>query len=103
MLRINCPYCGLRDETEFTYIGAADLHRPAADAGQAAFFDHVYLRDNPRGLHAELWQHTGGCRAYLKVARDTQTHEVKDCVWPQGQFAKSLKGQLADRSKGAGE
>ena len=82
MLRIKCPYCGLRDETEFTYHGAANLHRPDGDADAKAFYEYVYLRDNPRGEHEELWQHTSGCRSYLKVRRNTQTHEVIGSAWP---------------------
>ncbi len=83
MLRIKCPYCGLRDETEFTYHGAANLHRPASDASEQEFYTYVYLRDNPRGEHEELWQHTAGCRSYVKVRRNTQTHEVLACGWPE--------------------
>ncbi len=82
MLQLRCPYCGVRDETEFSYHGPAHLPRPAADAGERAFFDHVYLRDNPRGPHEELWQHTGGCRAFVKVQRDTQTHQILGFAWP---------------------
>ena len=82
MLRLNCPYCGLCDETEFSYHGEANLHRPAGEAGQEAFYEFVYLRKNPRGDHEELWQHTAGCRAFLKVRRNTQTHEVLGSAWP---------------------
>ena len=41
-----------------------------------AWFDYVYLRDNPKGGTDEYWQHSGGCRAWLVVERDTLTHEV---------------------------
>jgi methylglutamate dehydrogenase subunit B len=77
-MRIRCPYCGERDVGEFTYRGDATLVRPdpaAAKAG-AAFFDYVYVRDNPAGLHDEHWYHGGGCRAWLVVQRDTRTHEI---------------------------
>ena len=82
MLKLTCPYCGVRAETDFTYHGAANLHRPEAEADEHAFYEYVYLRDNPRGDHEELWQHTGGCRSYIKVRRNTQTHEVKGSSWP---------------------
>jgi methylglutamate dehydrogenase subunit B len=77
-MRINCPYCGMREAAEFTYLGAADLKRPdpsAADA-QQAFFEYAYLRDNSAGPFAELWYHGGGCRSWLRVVRDTRTHEI---------------------------
>jgi len=75
MLIIECPYCGPRVQVEFTY-GGADLPRPAPDAPTDAWFAYVYLRDNPKGPHAELWQHSAGCRTWLRVRRDTRTHDV---------------------------
>jgi heterotetrameric sarcosine oxidase delta subunit len=80
MLRIPCPYCGARDEVEFTYRGDATVTRPAPDAGIDAFHDYLYLRRNPRGWQVEWWQHHGGCRAFLKVLRHTVTHEVRGVV-----------------------
>ena len=47
-----------------------------ASTDQAAWNSYVYDRPNPRGRHRELWQHLGGCRAYLVVERDTATHEI---------------------------
>jgi heterotetrameric sarcosine oxidase delta subunit len=76
MLRIRCPHCGERDETEFRYRGDASRRRPDADAGLAAFTAYVYERDNPRGWHLEWWLHVGGCRKLLKLARHTLTHEI---------------------------
>ena len=26
---------------------------------------------------AELWYHGGGCRSWLRVVRDTRTHEIE--------------------------
>jgi methylglutamate dehydrogenase subunit B len=77
-MRIDCPFCGLRDAQEFAYLGDASPKRPDPSAPDAAdaFFDYVYLRDNPAGPLAELWYHTSGCRAWLVVERDTRTHEI---------------------------
>jgi len=78
MIRIRCPFCGEREQTEFVYLGDAHFERPdpqASDA-QALFLDAVYLRDNPAGVHEELWYHVYGCRSWLRVTRDTRTHEV---------------------------
>ncbi|MEC7259701.1 MAG: sarcosine oxidase subunit delta, partial [Pseudomonadota bacterium] len=45
------PLLGLRDAQEFTYLGdAALIDRPDPAAGEAAFCDSVYLRDNPAGV-----------------------------------------------------
>jgi len=40
--------------------------------------DYVHVRDNIAGETVELWHHVLGCSAWLKVVRNTVTHEVKD-------------------------
>ena len=76
MLRIPCPFCGPRDHTEFVYEGDATVAYPALDASEDAWFEAVFLRENPRGPHEEMWHHTQGCRCLLVVERDTLTHEI---------------------------
>jgi sarcosine oxidase subunit delta len=80
MLRIPCPWCGERDETEFRYRGAAAGPRPPPQADLAAFSAYVYERDNPRGWHREWWLHVGGCRRLLLVVRHTLSHEIRASV-----------------------
>lgn len=73
------PLLGLRDSQEFTYLGDAHLiDRPDWQAADALdqFHDYLYLRDNPAGLHRELWFHEQGDRSWLVVTRDTRTHEI---------------------------
>jgi sarcosine oxidase subunit delta len=82
MLRIPCPWCGLRDETEFRYRGDAGKIRPAADAPLAAFNAYVYERDNPCGWHLEWWLHVGGCRRLLRLVRHTLSHEIYSVARP---------------------
>jgi sarcosine oxidase subunit delta len=36
----------------------------------------MFFRDNPRGLHHELWIHAAGCRQYFNTTRDTVTYEI---------------------------
>ena len=78
MMLISCPHCGPRDAAEFTYGGDASVRRPANPdtLSDEQWADYVYLRDNPRGEHAELWQHSSGCRRWIEVRRDTCTHDV---------------------------
>jgi heterotetrameric sarcosine oxidase delta subunit len=77
MLRIHCPICGMRDETEFTYGGDATVKRPdMAETDPAPWLDYVFNRDNPRGPHREYWHHATACRQWLVVERDTLTHAV---------------------------
>ncbi|WP_158964652.1 sarcosine oxidase subunit delta [Chachezhania sediminis] len=78
-MRIPCPICGPRDSREFTYRGAA-LDRPAPDAGADAWEDYVHLRDNPAGPTLDLWYHHAGCASWLKVSRNTVTHEITGAV-----------------------
>jgi len=58
MLRIPCPWCGVRDESEFRYRGDA-------------------TRSRPGDWHTEWWLHVAGCRRLLKVVRHTLTHEIR--------------------------
>lgn len=75
-MRISCPFCGERSSREFTYLGDATLRRPAVNAADGAWYEYVYLRENPAGPHNEYWQHHAGCRAWLIVRRDTTTHAI---------------------------
>ena len=76
---INHPLLGPRDAQEFVYLGDANLmNRPDWQAADALdqFHDYLYLRDNPAGLHRELWFHEQGDRSWLVVTRNTVTHEI---------------------------
>jgi methylglutamate dehydrogenase subunit B len=81
---INHPLLGSRDAQEFVYLGDVNLiNRPdglATDAADA-FHDYLYLRDNPAGLHRELWYHEQGDRSWLVVTRNTLTHEITDVTF----------------------
>ena len=80
MLTICCPHCGPRGQNEFTYGGDASLPRPSTEASSDEWFAYVYARRNPKGPHEEFWQHSAGCRAWLKVTRDTSTHDIISSV-----------------------
>src|SRR6218665_362958 len=71
------PLLGLRDAQEFTYLGdAALLGRPDGLTDPAAFNDYVYLRDNPAGVHRELWFHEQGDRSWLvRFTFDGQSYQ----------------------------
>jgi methylglutamate dehydrogenase subunit B len=82
MLLISCPWCGPRNQIEFIYGGDAGLNRPDAEASPDAWFAYVYLRENPRGPHSEFWLHSGGCQQWIKVVRDTRTHQILGTAKP---------------------
>ena len=76
-MQIPCPYCGIRDYSEFTYDGDGTLSRPdPGDETLQPWLDLVFYRTNPRGPHWEIWHHVQGCRQHLRVKRDTFTHEI---------------------------
>lgn len=91
-MRIACPFCGERENGEFTYLGDASPKRPnfAVDSGESpervedAFYDYVYLRDNVAGFMREYWYHGGGCRSWLIAERNTVTHEFRSVTAAPG-------------------
>ena len=78
MLRIFCPWCGFRDESEFSYGGEAHIMRPKdPDAlSDEEWADYLFFRTNPKGLHKEMWNHSAGCRRWFNVERDTVTYKI---------------------------
>jgi len=78
MLRIPCPYCGLRDQDEFRFGGEANITRPADPerASDAEWANYLFYRDNLKGPHTERWVHSFGCRQWFTLVRDTVTHEI---------------------------
>jgi len=85
MLLIHCPFCGPRDQTEYSYGGDATLQRPTDPAALSdqAWGEYLNVRDNPAGLHDEMWQHAQGCRRWIAVRRNTLTHEIVS-TWSPG-------------------
>ena len=92
MIRIPCPFCGERDHSEFTYGGDASVVYPPLDAPADDWLEAVFLRENPRGPHSELWRHTQGCGAWLIVERDTLTHEITHARLAHPGMAAALEG-----------
>ena len=76
MLRIPCPYCGVRDEDEFKFGGESHIVRPGLEVDDLRWADYLFNRENPRGIAYERWLHSFGCARWFNVARHTVTHEV---------------------------
>lgn len=77
------PLLGARPVHEFFYLGdAVALTRPDGADPQAleAFTEYLYIRDNPAGLHRELWYHEQGDHSWLVITRDTRSHEITEVV-----------------------
>jgi sarcosine oxidase, subunit delta len=84
MLQINCPWCGIRDEPEFTCGGVAPLIRPPLQCDDAEWANYLYFRDNPKGLHRERWRHSFGCGQWFMLVRNTATHEITSATCMDG-------------------
>lgn len=78
MLKIDCPFCGKRDETEFRCGGQSHIQRPGphSEVTDARWAEYLFMRENPKGVHYERWLHAAGCRQWFNVARSTVTHEI---------------------------
>ena len=86
MLLIHCPWCGDRDESEFSYGGEAGIARPADPdkLSDAEWADYLFMRANPRGAHRELWNHSLGCRRWFEADRDTVSYRFSATYKPRG-------------------
>lgn len=78
MLQIPCPWCGPRDEIEFSYGGESHIVRPPDPyaLSDTAWADYLFMRVNKRGPHDEQWCHAAGCRRWFNLTRDTVTSRV---------------------------
>jgi sarcosine oxidase subunit delta len=79
MFLIECPWCGERDETEFTCAGEAHIARPleTEKLSDEEWADYLFMRKNPKGVHREQWLHAAGCRRYFNAERDTVTYQIR--------------------------
>ena len=96
MMLIDCPFCGPRDETEFSCGGEAHIARPLAEnkISDGEFADYLFMRDNPKGLFLERWRHTAGCRRWFNMARDTVSHKIVE-IYPMGGLPKTTAAKSA--------
>lgn len=78
MLLITCPHCGTRPEIEFRYGGEAHVARPAdpSTLDDAAWAEFLYMRENPKGWHAERWRHEHGCGRFFNAIRHTVSDRI---------------------------
>ncbi|MCJ7558932.1 MAG: sarcosine oxidase subunit delta [Gammaproteobacteria bacterium] len=83
MQLFDCPWCGPRPHIEFTYLRDSESVATgslSAGADDRRDLDRIYLRRNHPGVHTEIWQHSFGCRGWLRIARNNLTHEVGECL-----------------------
>ncbi|MCP5072862.1 MAG: sarcosine oxidase subunit delta [Rhodobacteraceae bacterium] len=96
MLQLECPWCGNRNQTEFSYGGEAHIDRPLqpTEKSDADWGQYVFFRANPKGFHRERWMHAQGCRRWFNLMRHTVSNEIKGSYMPGETFPpESPKGQ----------
>ena len=78
MLLVTCPYCGPRPEVEFRGGGEAHIARPADPSAltDEAWAEFLFFRTNPKGVHAERWNHAHGCQRWFNVLRNTVSDRI---------------------------
>ena len=104
MLLIDCPYCGLRPELEFSHGGQAHVARPGNPAEVSAedWTNFLYMRSNLKGVHAERWRHTHGCGRFFNALRDTTTDHFL-ATYKAGQPAPAVGPAAAAVTGSAGK
>jgi len=97
VLLIDCPWCGTRDEAEFSYGGEAGIARPQdPDAlTDVEWGDYLFMRSNQRGAHREQWNHARGCRRWFIAERDTVSYRFT-ATYPVGAVSGSEADDHAD-------
>ncbi len=105
MLRIKCPFCGLRDQIEFQCGGEGHVIRPPdpESISDEEWADYLFNRTNPKGVHCERWVHVHGCRQWFNTARDTVTHEVLEVYEMGAQPSRPYMRGMAGTDGGASE
>lgn len=102
MLKITCPWCGPRAESEFTCGGEAHIARPLdTDAlTDAQWGDYLFMRKNPKGLHREQWLHAAGCRRWFNAERHTVSYTFTRFYKPgEPAQASSADAQVSQGAK----
>ncbi len=92
MLKIECPWCGERDQVEFSYGGEAHIIRPPEpdQLSDEQWGDYLFFRHNPKGLHKEQWCHSAGCRRWFNAIRDTVSYEIH-AIYKPGESAPEVQ------------
>jgi heterotetrameric sarcosine oxidase delta subunit len=84
VILLPCPWCGLRNASEFRYVGEASRRPDVATTTPRLWRDYLYNHTNAAGWVREQWFHRAGCRRYFSAERHTVTNEVRH-TWRPGQ------------------
>jgi len=104
MFVITCPYCGEREQAEFSYGGEAHIARPQdpASLSDAQWAEFVFMRSNTKGVFAERWNHAAGCRKWFNMLRNTANDEIL-AVYRIGETGPAINDQTLPTPAGEPE
>ena len=110
MILIKCPYCGERDQSEFTNGGEAHVIRPTnpESLSDKDWGEYVFFRNNPKGIFYERWVHSHGCNKWFNAVRNTSTdqilkvYKVSDKRPDLSDFENTLKSPSGEPFVGSG-
>jgi sarcosine oxidase subunit delta len=70
MILINCPYCGERDQSEFSNGGEAHVARPenSENLSDKEWGEYVFYRANPKGIY-KLNEKTPGLKDFRNTLK----------------------------------
>jgi heterotetrameric sarcosine oxidase delta subunit len=92
MFIIKCPYCGEREQEEFSCGGEAHIVRPKnpSELTDDEWAEYLFIRKNNKGIQFERWNHVFGCRQWFNIARNTATDEIIK-IYNMGEEAPTVK------------
>ena len=70
VLRLDCPHCGPRPVDEWAYGEVPDPPDYLTEADERDV-DRGFMMANKEGVKVERWFHSGGCRRWQAITRDT--------------------------------
>ena len=102
MLLVKCPWCGEREQVEFSCHGEACMPRPSkgGDAlDDEAWGEYLFFKENAKGLTWERWQHTFGCRRWFVALRDNVNDTFLGTAKPRDPLPSVPKGYRQAQSR----
>jgi heterotetrameric sarcosine oxidase delta subunit len=96
MLKIECPWCGPREQIEFSCQGEAHIVRPVEPEklSDEDWGNYIFFRKNPKGVHFERWIHSHGCRRWFNAVRHTISDEFL-CTYKPGDSLPAVPESFA--------
>ena len=93
---IPCPWCGNRDDSEFSYGGEASVKRQqlGKDISDKEWNEYIFIRKNIKGEHKERWNHSNGCRQWFNAIRNTTTNTFLQTSKPGENYINIKKENL---------